>query len=117
MDPYPIKPHWPVGTILDGTYYIGHWVRRHYYRVVGYTRSKAPRVEGLQRNVSERFSSPSSDSVVVSLEDPVCSLNPYEVFPARWSARKCEWRITDNDESVILEEHTPGSVYSEVTYY
>ncbi len=115
MEPYSKKCHWPIGTILEGVYYIGHSARRYsYYRVVGFTRTKAPRVEALEQEETLDYFLGAPSATTFSLADPVRAEDSDEIFSARWGSKMESWYIKrstggKDKKTIFLDVHTPGS--------
>ena len=119
------KPRWEVGTILDGAYSIGHWGRRNYYRVIDHTKSGAPRVEKLEKEIISSGSTPAESCEVHQLKiDPITvNHDNGSSFVSRWSKKEECWRLSlpgsngADNTSVSLELHVPGTTYDEYCYY
>lgn len=116
------KPQWDEGTILDGAYSVGHWGRRNYYRVIGHTKSGAPRVEELEKEILSSGSTPADSCEVHQLKiDPITGNG--SSFVSRWSTKEGCWRLSlpgsngDDNTLVSLDLHVPGTTYDEYCYY
>lgn len=111
------RPIFPIGTVLDGHYMIGHWPRTKYFQVVGHTKSGAPKVVELDKTIVFSGSNPCE-----SFERHALGPNSVEIgqpVATRWSTKTGKWGVVTNDQKqrAELEVHVPGMVHEEKSYY
>lgn len=109
------KEEWKVGQKLLGTY---TWTNSfHFFEVIGHTKSGAPRLRELNKNVKLLGSTPAQSSSLVTLEDGYTGL----VKSARWSKNE-GWGVTlktygDEGTRYHLSEYDPNRKYISESYY
>lgn len=111
------RPHWPIGTILKARYSVGYWPRCYYVRVIGYTKSGAPRVELLDEEIVSEWSTPCDSNTCHRLRlPPVPHARMPGQFVARWRKKDQCWGIVVDRYKPRLEPHEEGSTFNEPCY-
>lgn len=113
------KPHWELDTILLGTYWVGYNPRYKYFKVKGYTKSGAPRVVELKKEILSQNSSPVDSETVHKISEPLEEIGP--IYTSRWATKKNNWGITLDQgyckDRCSLDLYVPGTTFSEMSYY
>lgn len=113
------KPYFEKDTVLLGLYWVGYNPRYNYYRVKGYTKSGAPRVVELKKEIVSQHATPVDSETVHRLSQPLVEFGP--LYAARWSTKNNKWGITITDgvckDRCSLEPYAPDQTYRENSYY
>ena len=116
--PKAVRPHWEVGTVIDGVYYIGNWHRYVFLEVIKFDKGKPPVFRELEReHISESITS-------IDCYWKFCLKLPKEPEPsgrtytARWQPGAEVWAINDKEghRKIVCRKHADGYVYEEASY-
>ena len=116
------RPVFNVGDVLTGSYMLGYWPRYKYFRVKGHTKSGAPRVVELKKNLISESSTPADSTKVHTLDPTLVEIG--ELLPTRWSAKNGDYGVSiplfdfQPNEKVraSLIPYIPGSSFTEDSY-
>ncbi len=114
------KPSWSIGTIVQGTYFIGFMERRLYFRVVGHSEKKmVPRLEQVEAQIRRTRRNDFFIETSICLEEPVRAEFSADVYPARWCKKERSWTINRGKKYpvVYLDDYKPGETFTETFYY
>ncbi len=117
------RPVFAMGDVLTGSYMMGYQPRYKYFRVKGYTKSGAPRVVELKKNLVSESSTPADSTAVHTLDPNLVEIG--EILPTRWSAKDANYGVSvplfdfqpDEKVRVSLTPYVPGSSFTEDSYY
>jgi len=111
----PTRPHYPVGAILaTRSLSVGYWTAFDFVKVVGHTKTGAPRLRRLQCTVSVQENSPASYSANVQ---PTETLTDDGVFPARWSSKNDWWQYKCSEGLYYIDElYDSAKTYTQQSY-
>lgn len=103
--------------ILLGSYSVGYWSRWAYFKVVSFTRSGAPRVVELKKQIISNTSTPVDACTVHKLLEPP-EENGHYLYTTRWTKKEQAWTfLFDGDCRVTLQPLEYGKEYHEWSYY
>lgn len=101
---------------------MGYWSRGRYFRVVGYTKSGAPRVEELEKHIVSHTSTPADSDTVHELAQPITVRPGGAQYAARWSDKEACWRLSivfnhyGEPDKIKLRDWVPGEQIHEPTF-
>lgn len=121
MDGPQAKPFFELGTILNGQYRVGHWLKCNYYLVVGHSkRTGAPKVRELQKEIVSQSSTPADSTLSHRLHPSKAIVQSSPIYTARWSKKENAWQITigDHKDKARLKPYVDGQEnFREDEYY
>ena|SRR5665647_438921 len=107
-----------VGQILVGSYSIGYWSRYKYFRVKSHTKSGAPRVVELKKNLISNTSTPVDSTVIHELSNEMVEIGP--VLTAR-KDKSGEYGVQIEESfgktRAVLSPYVHGTQYREDSYW
>ena len=109
------KQNFEIGSILVGSYLIGYWSRYKYFKVKSLTKSGAPRVIELKKEIVSNTSTPADATLIHELSKDNEEIG--EILISRKNKLGNFGVKVEGKYRASLSPYVPGKQYREDSYY